>query len=127
MAATQSLQEEYANQNCQAMLAYDIGNKVWLDLQFINTDQPSKNLDICHRKFIVLEKIESHAYCLDTPLGIHNVFHTWLLRLAADDPFPGQTQVDWQPPAIISDDGEETFEVEATLDEQEVRRGRGCR
>jgi hypothetical protein len=44
-----------------------------------------------------------------------------------DDLFPSQTQVDWQPPAIISDDGEETFEVEAILDEQEVRRGQGCR
>jgi hypothetical protein len=34
-----------------------------------------------------------------------------------DDLFPSQTQVDWQPPAIISDDGKETFEVEAILDE----------
>jgi hypothetical protein len=33
--------------------------------------------------------------------------------------------MDWQPPAIISDDGKETFEVEAILDEQEVRRGQG--
>jgi hypothetical protein len=96
-----------------------------LDLWFINTDWPSKELDICHRKFIVLEKIGSHAYCLDTPLGIHNVFHTWLLCPAADDPFPSQTQVDWQPLAIISDDGKETFEVEAILDEQDVRRGQG--
>jgi hypothetical protein len=62
MAAMQSLQEEYANQHCQAVLGYNIGNKVWLDLWFINTDWPSKKLDICHRKFIVLEKIGSHAY-----------------------------------------------------------------
>jgi len=64
---------------------------------------------------------------LDTPTGIHNIFHTWLLRPAADDPFPSQKQVDWQPPAIVSDDGEETFEVEAILDEREVKRGRGRR
>jgi hypothetical protein len=75
-----------------------------------------------------IEKIRFHAYRLDTPPGIHNVFHTWLLRPAADDPFPSQTRVDWQPPAIIiSDDGEETFEVEAILDEREVRRGQGRR
>jgi hypothetical protein len=58
----QSLQEEYANQHCQAVPGYNVGDKVWLDLQFINTNWPSKKLDICHRKFIVLEKIGSHAY-----------------------------------------------------------------
>ena len=41
---------------------------------------------------------------------------TWLLCPVADDLFPSQTQVDWQPLAIISDDGEETFEIEAILD-----------
>jgi hypothetical protein len=125
MAAVQSLQEEYANWHCQAVPGYNVGDKVWLDLWFINIDWPSKKLDICYRKFTVLEKIGSHAYWLDTPLGIHNVFYTWLLCLAADDPFPSQTQMDWQPLAIISDDGEETFEVEAILDEWEVRRGWG--
>jgi hypothetical protein len=107
------------------VLAYNVGDRVWLDLQFINTDRPNKKLNICHRKFKVLERIGSHAYRLDTPTGIHNVFHTWLLRPAADDPFPSQKQVDWQPPAIVSDDGEETFEVEAILDEREVKRGWG--
>jgi hypothetical protein len=38
LAATQSLQEEYTNHHCQAMLAYNVGDKVWLDLWFINTD-----------------------------------------------------------------------------------------
>jgi hypothetical protein len=100
-----------------------MGDKVWLDLWFINTDQPNKKLDICHRKFKVLERIGSHAYWLDTPTGIHNIFHTWLLHLAADNLFPSQKQVDWQPPVIVSNDGEETFEVEAILDKQEVKRG----
>jgi hypothetical protein len=45
------------------------------------------------------------------------MFHTWLLCPVADNPFPSQRQVDWQPPAIISDDGKETFKVEAILDE----------
>ena len=127
MAAAQSLQEEYANRHRQAAPVYNVGDKVWLDLRFIKTDRPSKKLDIRHRKFKVLERIGSHAYRLDTPPGIHNVFHTWLLRPAADDPFPSQVQIDWQPPAIISDDGEEMFEVEAILDDREVKRGRGRR
>jgi hypothetical protein len=33
--------------------------------------------------------------------------------------------VDWQPPTIVSDNGEETFEVKAILDKQEVKRGQG--
>ena len=88
MAAAQSLQKEYVNHYCQAAPAYKVGDKVWLDLQFINTDQPNKKLNIHHRKFTVLDRIGSHVYWLDTPTGIHNVFHTWLLRLAVDDPFP---------------------------------------
>jgi hypothetical protein len=35
--------------------------------------------------------------------------------------------VDWQPPTIVLDDGKETFEVEAILDKQEVKRGWGRR
>jgi hypothetical protein len=35
--------------------------------------------------------------------------------------------VDWQPPTIVSDNGKETFEVEAILDKQEVKRGWGRR
>lgn len=118
LAAVQSFQEEYANYHPQAMPAYNMGDKVWLDLQFINTVWPSKKLDIRHRKFTILEKIGSHAYCLDTAPGIYNIFHIWLLRLASDDLFPSQNQVDWQPPSITSDDGEEAFEVEAILDKQ---------
>ena len=112
MAAAQEGQEEYANRHRQAAPAYQVGQKVWLDLRNIKTNRPSKKLDARHAKFTVLEKIGSHAYRLDTPPGIHNVFHTYLLRPAADDPFPSQKQTDWQPPAIINDEGEEEWEVE---------------
>ena len=33
--------------------------------------------------------------------------------------------MDWQSPTIVSDNGKETFEVKAILDEQEVKRGWG--
>lgn len=100
-----------------------MGNKVWLDLWFINMDCPNKKLDIYRSKFTILERIESYAYRLDTPPEICSVFHTWLLCLAADNLFLRQTQVDWQPPAIISEDGEETFKVKAILNKWEVKKG----
>ncbi|KAM4057144.1 Pol [Hirsutella rhossiliensis] len=72
-------------------------------------------------KYTVLETIGSHACRLDTPPGIHNVFHVSLLRLAADDPLPSQTSDDYRPPAILTDDGE-LWEVEEILDRKKVGR-----
>ena len=51
---------------------------------------------------------------MDTPPGIHNVFHASLLKRAAADPFPNQCQDDLRPPAIMVD-GEEEWEVERIL------------
>ena len=62
----------------------------------------------------VLKVISSHNYRLDTPPGIHNVFHASLLKRAATDPFLNQRQGDSRPPAIIVD-REEEWEVERIL------------
>jgi hypothetical protein len=61
---------------------------MWLDLRYIRTERPSKKLDALHGKFTVLEQVGSHAYRLDTPRGVHDVFHVWLLRPASDNPLP---------------------------------------
>ena len=63
---------------------------------------------------MVLKVISSHNYRLDTPPGIHNVFHASLLKRAAADPFLNQRQDDLRPPVIIVD-GEEEWEVERIL------------
>ena len=55
---------------------YQVGDKFWLYLQNIKTDWPSRKLDMKHMKYKVVERIGSHAYRLDIPLGIYNVFHT---------------------------------------------------
>ena len=65
----------------------------------------------------MLEVISSHSYRLDTPPGIHNVFHINLLKRAADNPFPSQRRGDFRPPVIIVD-GEEEWEVERVLRER---------
>ena len=65
----------------------------------------------------MLEVISSHSYRLDTPPGIHDVFHTSLLKRAADDPFPNQRRGDFQPPAVMVDE-EKEWEVERVLRER---------
>jgi hypothetical protein len=94
-----------------------VGDLVWLDLRNIKTDRISKKLDARSAKFKIIERIGSHAYRLDTPPGIHNVFHTMLLRPAATDPFPSQKTTENRPgPVIIGDD--EEYEVEAITNER---------
>lgn len=56
--------------------------------------------------------------------GIHNVFHTSLLRPASKDPFPSQEASDYQPPGILID-GELEYLVESIDDERTRKRGRG--
>jgi hypothetical protein len=126
LAVAQQRQEEAANRHRSEAFVYRPGDKVWLDLRNIRTDRTSKKLDARHAKYTVLEKIGSHAYRLNTPAGVHNVFHTMLLRPAADDPFPSQLQDDYQPPAIL-EEGSEEYHVERITGERMVRRGRGTR
>jgi hypothetical protein len=60
-----------------------------LSLENISTDRPSKKLDAKYAKYTVTEVIGSHNYKLDTPLGIHSVFYTRLLKLVQTNPLPG--------------------------------------
>lgn len=130
MANAQQTYEEIANRSRTPAPQYQVGDKVWLDLRHIKTDRPCKKLDARAAQFTVIECIGSHAYRLNTPPGIHNVFHTMLLRPVNNDPFPSQKQTDWQPTAILVEDdtGEhEEWQVEKILDERIRRIGRGQR
>src|SRR5947209_5320574 len=104
MASAQERQEQYANQARQAAEQFYVGDKVWLRLKNVKTDRPSKKLDWLNAKYKVTEVISSHSYRLNTPPGIHPVFHVSLLKRAAGDPLPSQVQDDTQPPAIIAED-----------------------
>lgn len=132
MAVAQQAYEDSANRTREPPTQYSVGDKVWLDLRHIKTNRPCKKLDARSAKYTILKRIGSHAYRLDTPPGIHDVFHTMLLRPAASDPFPSQKLTDWQPPSILveDEDGEGTHEewlVEEILNERIVRVGRGQR
>jgi transposase InsO family protein len=115
MTAAQQDQEKHANRTRQPAEDFPVGSKVWLNLKNVATTRPSKKLDWRHAKYTVLQRINSHAYRLDVPPGIHNVFSVNLLRPAANDPLPSQTCDDTQPPAIQTVDGEGMFDIDQIL------------
>ncbi|RYP69568.1 hypothetical protein DL770_008216 [Monosporascus sp. CRB-9-2] len=126
MATAQERQEEYANKSGQVTEQFHVGDKVWLRLKHIKTDRPSKKLDWLNAKYTVTELVGSHACRLDTPPGIHNVFHVTLLKRAAEKPLASQTRGDSQPAALIRDshdDGEGEWRVEKILAMKKTRRG----
>ena len=115
IAAAQERYETYANKNRQPADQFHIGDKVWLNLRNIIMNRPCKKLDWRNAKYTVTELVGSHAVRLDTPPGIHNVFHVMLLRKAADSPLPSQVVHEPQPPALVNEDGTEEYEVEKIL------------
>ena len=116
--------EENANRRRTAAEEFKIGDEVWLDIRNVNTPKPSKKLDWLHRRFRVTKVLAPLTYELDTPPGIHNRFHSDLLRKAATDPFPSQKRDDPRPPAVVDEDGEEVYEVESILCSRTHRRQR---
>lgn len=83
---------------------YKVGDKVWLNLRNLQTGRPSKKLDAKNGRYKILEKIGSHAYRLDTPGTIYNVFHVNLLRPVSTEPLPSQEQPLWHPLAVVGED-----------------------
>jgi hypothetical protein len=95
---------------------FSVGDKVWLLLTNISSKRPSKKLD--NKKggpFTIMEKISSHAYRLDLlkTMKVHNVFHLNLLSVFKGDEDFHRRQA--KPPPIITDEGEEEYEIDHTV------------
>ena len=62
---------------------------------------------------------------MDTLPGIHDVFHTRLLKPAQSNPLPGQVIHESQPPALmIDEDREGMYEIDEILDQKKARGGK---
>jgi hypothetical protein len=124
MAIAQQRQEDTANRTRDQAPRFKVGDKVWLSLENIRTERPSKKFDVRNAKYTVIEVMGTHTYKLDTTSGVHNVFHARLLRPVASDPLPSQRTIDPQPaPKFV--DGELEYGIEDILMERFVRKGKG--
>ena len=94
MAVAQEAQKHHSNTRRLVGDEFRPGDRVWLKLKHVKTTRPVKKLDWIALPYRVLACIGTHAIQLDTPLGIHPIFHVTLVKKAAEDPLPSQLTID---------------------------------
>ncbi|KEP45477.1 putative Transposon Tf2-1 polyprotein, partial [Rhizoctonia solani 123E] len=119
---SQERMKEFYDRRHRAESEINVGDKVWLNHRNIASDRPSPKLS--HKKlgpYLVLEKRSSHAYKLQLPhtMKIHPVFHISLLTKFSEDPHGREPE---RPLPIVTQEGEEEYEVEEVLDSCKQRR-----
>ena len=94
MCLAQAIYEDYVNHWWCSALTYQMGDAVWLDIWNLSFKKcPSRKLVAKYQgPYKILKVVSSHAYCLTISdnFEIHDVFHTNLLRPAADDSLSNQ-------------------------------------
>ena len=88
MAIAQEAQERHSNTRCLVGDKFHPRDRVWLKLKHVKIMRPIKKLDWIALPYRVFTCIDTHAVQLDTPLGIHLVFHVSLVKKAAEDSLP---------------------------------------
>jgi len=114
MTVTQQIQKEVMNQKRQQSYDFKKEDKIWLNLKNIHTDHLCKKFDAKNVKYIIVKKISSHFFCLNTLLSIHNVFHLIMLQSAVMNALSFQCTTDSQSLSQIVSD-EEEFEIKKIL------------
>ncbi len=114
MALIQQVQKEMMNQKRQQSYDFKKEDKVWLNLKNIHTNCLCKKFDVKNDKYTIVKKINSHSFCLNTLLSIHNMFHFIMLQSAVMNALSSQHTTDSQSSSqIVSDEKE--FEIKKIL------------
>ncbi len=114
ITVTQQIQKETVNWKREQSYDFKKEDKIWLNLKNIHTDCLCKKFDAKNVKYIIVKKISSHFFCLNTLLSIHNVFHSVMLQSAVMNTLSFQHMTDSQPSSQIVSDKEE-FEIKEIL------------
>ncbi len=114
MAVTQQIQKEMMNWERQQSYNFKKEDKIWLNLKNIHTDCSCKKFDVKNVKYIIVKKISSHSFCLNTLLSIHNMFHSVMLQSAVMNALSFQCMTDSQSSSQIVSD-EEEFKIKKIL------------
>ena len=120
MTVAQQMQKKMINWKRQQSYDFKKENKIWLNLKNIHTDWLCKKFDVKNVKYIIVKKISSHFFCLNTLLKIHNVFHSVMLQSAAINSFSSQCTTNSQPLSQIVSN-EEEFEIKKILKKRFVQ------
>jgi len=79
ITVTQQIQKKTVNWKRQQSYDFKKEDKVWLNLKNICMNHSCKKFDAKNVKYIIVKKISSHFFCLNTLSGIYNVFHSVML------------------------------------------------
>jgi len=114
MTVTQQIRKKVTNWKRQQSYNFKKEDKIWLNLKNICTDCLYKKFNAKNVKYIIVKKISSHFFCLNTLLSIHNVFHSVMLQSAVMNALSFQCTTDSQSLLQIVSD-EEEFEIKKIL------------
>ncbi len=114
MTVTQQVQKETVNWKRQQSYDFKKEDKIWLNLKNIHMNCLCKKFDAKNVKYIIVKKISSHFFCLNTLSGIYNMFHSVMLQSAAMNALSSQCTIDSQLLSQIVS-YEEEFEIKKIL------------
>lgn len=119
MTYSQALQKEYVNRKKTPAPAYQVGDRIFVDVQNLCSEQPFKKLDFkLYGPYSIVKLINPYAFklSLSAESNAYPVFHVNKFWLASNDPIPGQNS--YPPPPLkvkdITDEWE--YEIEEILD-----------
>jgi len=107
ITVAQQIQKKVMNQKRQQSYDFKKEDKVWLNLKNIHMNCLCKKFDAKNVKYIIVKKISSHSFCLNTSSSIHNVFYSVMLQSAVMNALSFQCMTDLQPSSQIVSDEEE--------------------